>query len=123
MFESIDRQLNEQIIVFGVCPVKDAEKEKKGNHSRGGGYKIDPDVVKLIVNATKPSDITIEVRRKIYNAITRDMERPNYMPAEVIARWSQDRNSWNTKFLFLQEYVKDTSCAKMKVTEEHKRTL
>ena len=48
-------------IVFGVCPVKDAQEEKKGNHSRGGGYQIDPEVVKLIVSATKPADINIDV--------------------------------------------------------------
>lgn len=122
VFESIDHQLNEQIIVCGDSPVKDAPEEE-GSHSRGGAYKIDAEVQQLILKATKPSDITIETRRKIYNAINRDMERPNYMKPEVIAKWNQCRSSTQDKFFFLKEYAKDTSCAKMTISEEHKRTL
>ena len=123
VFESIDHQLNEQIIVFGDSPVKDAQEEEQGSHSRGGGYKIDAEVQKLILQATKPTDITIETRRKIYNAINRDMERPNYMKPEIIAKWNQVRNSNQDKFFFLKEYAKDTTCAKVTISEEHKRTL
>ena len=107
--------------MFGDSPVKDASEE--GSHSRGGGYKIDAEVQKLILQATKPTDITIETRRKIYNAINRDMERPNYMKPEIIAKWNQVRNSNQDKFFFLKEYAKDTTCAKVTISEEHKRTL
>ena len=38
-----------------------------------------------------------------------------------MAKWTQARDNWQSKFFFLQEYVQDTTCATMDVGEEHYR--
>ena len=67
-----------------------------------GQYIISEELKKVILEATKPSDIPEAERKKIYNAIARGCETQKFPPA-VIAKWCQTRDNWQTKFFFLQD--------------------
>ena len=104
----------------GDASVKSAEPAIPPAGS-GKLYKVPEETVKMILDATVPSDVDLPTRCKLYSAINRMMERP-YVNPKIVARWSADSHSNAKKFQFLKEWVQDTSCAEMLVKEKHTRT-
>ena len=54
------------------------------------GYAVPPDVVNMVLAATRSGDVPAEERKKLYAAMKR---RDDLMPPGVLARWSADGTS------------------------------
>ena len=85
-------------------------------------YKIDPELVKQVVNASCSTDVTIKDRNKLYAAMNRAAGHAA-CPPEALARYSQDRTDATKMFCLLQEWVKDPTWGRVEVHEEHRRIL
>ena len=84
----------------------------------GGGYKVSPDEMQLIMGAESSIDVPVRLRNKLYAALNRALLKPN-VSDHVLARWSEDQNSSTNKFVFLQEWCKDTTFGQVIISESH----
>eukprot|EP00974_Lingulodinium_polyedra_P096818 9382903-Lingulodinium_polyedra.AAC.1 len=102
-------------------PMETQHVEPEPSAVGGRIYKVDEDLKKAILEASSASEIPIGERNKLYSAIRRTLERPR-VDARIVARWASDSESNQDKFRFLQEWVKDTSCATLLCKERHKQS-
>ena len=85
-------------------------------------YKVDPEVVKMVVDASVPKDISVKERNKLYAAMGRST-KSDAIPPAALARYTTDRADPCLMFRMLQEWVQDPSWGSVTITEEHRRTL
>ncbi len=87
----------------------------------GKPYVVEESVKNAILAATTAGEVDVKTRNQLYRGIARMFERPN-VNASIMAKWDRDKTKNVTKFAFLQEWVRDTSCATMLATELHERS-
>ena len=104
------------------------QKQFKGNqYTTGGSHYQVPLADKLLVQKAKsPKDIPVPVRNRLYNGLARYIrsgeEGRKKVKPEVITRYYEQKASGNL-FSFLKEFVADTTCDKITITETHETKL
>ena len=83
-------------------------------------YRVDPELLKLVVDATCPKDVPLKERNKLYAALGRAAKLEACPPA-ALARYTKDRQDPTKMFKLLKEWVLDPSWGKVTLHEEHYR--
>ena len=81
-------------------------------------YKISDADRDAVLTAATSLDVPVGVRNKLYAALGRSLQK-SWVPAAVLARWSEDSENAGTKFCFLKEWVQNTKFAHVQVQERH----
>lgn len=102
----------------GICvvaPVSDSVVPAPGNAE---AYKISDADRDAVLTAASSLDVPISVRNKLYAALGRSLQK-SWVPAAVLARWTEDSENAGTKFAFLREWVQNTKFAHVQIKEQH----
>lgn len=83
-------------------------------------YKVDPELLKLVVDASCPGDVPVKERNKLYAALGRAAKMEACPPA-ALARYTKDRQDPTNMFKLLKEWVLDPCWGKVQLREEHFR--
>lgn len=102
----------------GICvvaPVPDSVVPAPGS---ADAYKISDADRNAVLTAASSLDVPVSVRNKLYAALGRSLQKP-WVPATVLARWSEDSENAGTKFAFLKEWVQHTKFGHVQIREQH----
>ena len=99
-----------------LCRVKPAPAKRDT-------YVVKPEHREAVRIAQGPNDVPVGIRNTLYAAIGRHMaaaqDGKKDVSEGVLARYAEDKDDRSRMFGFLKEFVEDTSCMSMTVSERH----
>ena len=72
----------------------------------------------MVLAAATTLDVPVSVRNKLYSALSRSLAKP-WVPAAVLAKWSEDQENSAAKFRFLQSWCRNTRFQEVRVEQRH----